>query len=187
MRAVLLLAVVALVLLLAGWVVATYNRLVRQHNQVQAAGAQVDVQLKRRHDLILNLVRTVRGYAAHERTTLHAVVLAREDAVAAVGGPRLEQAAAERTLSRAVDRMLALAEAYPDLKASENFVELQAGLAGTEDKIAYARQFLNSAVQTMNTTVQSFPSNVVARLGGFGLAEYFRASPHERGAVAVRL
>ena len=181
MRAVLLL-VALLVLLLAGWAVATYNRLVRQRNQVQAAGAQVDVQLKRRHDLILNLVRTVRGYAAHERTTLHGVVLAREGAVAAVGGPRGEQAAAERTL----DRLLALAEAYPDLKASESFVTLQAGLSGTEDKIAYARQFLNSAVQTMNTTVQSFPSNVVARLGGFGLAEYFQAAPNERGAVAVQ-
>jgi LemA protein len=185
MRAVLLL-VALLVLLLAGWAVATYNRLVRQRNQVQAAGAQVDVQLKRRHDLILNLVRTVRGYAAHERTTLHEVVLAREGAVAAVGGPRGEQAAAERTLSRAVDRLIALAEAYPDLKASESFVALQAGLSGTEDKIAYARQFLNSAVQTMNTTVQSFPSNVVARLGGFGLAEYFQAAPNERGAVAVQ-
>jgi len=183
---VLLAAVVLVVLFLGGWFVATYNRLVRQRNQVQAAGAQVDVQLKRRHDLIPNLVETVRGYAAHERGTLDAVVSARQGAVASVGAPRGAQAAAEGALTQALGRLFALAEAYPNLKANQNFLALQGELAGTEDKIAYSRQFYNSAVQTLNTTVQSLPSNVVAGIGGFRTAEYFRAVGDERGPVSVR-
>jgi len=175
-----------LVVLVAFWFIATYNRLVRQRNQVQAAGAQVDVQLKRRHDLIPNLVETVRGYAAHERGTLDAVVTARQGAVATVGAPRAAQAQAEGALSQALSRLLAVAEAYPDLKANQNFLALQGELGATEDKIAYSRQFLNSAVQTFNTSVQSVPTNLVAGIGGFRVADFFQAAGDERGPVSVR-
>jgi len=177
---------VLLVVLVLGWFIATYNRLVAQRNQVQAAGAQIDVQLKRRHDLIPNLVETVKGYAAHERGTLDAVVVARQGAAAAVGAGRAEQAAAEGVLTQSLGRLLAVAEAYPDLKANQNFLALQGELAVTEDKIAYSRQFLNSAVQTINTTIQSVPSNLVAGIGGFRPAEYFEAADDERGSVSVR-
>jgi len=158
---------VVLLVLLVLWFVVTYNRLVQQRNQVQAAGAQIDVQLKRRHDLIPNLVETVRGYATHERSTLDAVVAARQGAVASVGAPRGQQAQAEGALTQTLGRLFALAEAYPDLKANQNFLALQGELAGTEDKIAYSRQFFNSAVQTLNTSVQSLPSALVAGVGGF--------------------
>jgi len=181
------LAVVAVVVIvLIAWFVGTYNRLVQQRNQVQAAGAQVDVQLKRRHDLIPNLVETVRGYATHERSTLDAVVAARQGAVSSVGAPRGTQAAAEGALTQALGRLFAVAEAYPDLKANQNFLALQGELASTEDKIAYSRQFFNTAVQTLNTSVQSLPSNLVAGIGGFRAAEYFQADSDERGAVSVR-
>ena len=140
----------------------------RQRNQVRASWAQIDVQLKRRYDLIPNLVETVKGYAAHERDTLDAVVAARSGAMSgrpapasAIGPPR------KTSLTQALGRLFALAEAYPDLKANQNFAALQGELANTEDKIAYARQFYNSAVQTFNTSVQSLPTNVIAGIGGF--------------------
>jgi LemA protein len=177
-----------LAVVLAGWALVAYNRLVRQRNQVQASWAQIDVQLKRRHDLIPNLVETVKGYAAHERGTLDAVVAARNNAVAAaardpgVGG----RAAAESVLTQTLGRLFALAEAYPDLKANQNFAALQGELANTEDKIAYARQFYNSAVQTYNTSVQSLPTNVVAGVGGFRVTAFFEAEGGERGPVQVR-
>ncbi len=178
--------IAVVVLLLLVWGVTTYNRLVRQRNQVEAAGSQVDVQLKRRHDLIPNLVETVKGYAGHERATLEAVVAARQQAVSAESGTRPEQAAAENQLTQTLGRLFALSEAYPDLKANQNFLSLQAELSATEDKLAYARQFLNTAVQTLNTTVESFPSNLVANVGGFKQAEYFEAVGDERGPVTVR-
>jgi LemA protein len=174
------------VLLVLGWFIGTYNRLIQQRNQVQAAGAQIDVQLKRRHDLIPNLVESVKGYAGHERGTLEAVVAARQGAVAAVGAPHGQQAAAEGALTATLGRLFAVAEAYPALLANQNFLALQGELAGTEDKIAYSRQFLNSAVQTLNTTVASVPSNLVAGIGGFRPAEYFQAADDERGSVSVR-
>ncbi|WP_088283024.1 LemA family protein [Kineosporia sp. A_224] len=178
-----------LVLLVVGvllWGVVIYNRLVARRQQVAASGAQVDVQLKRRHDLVPNLVETVRGYAVHERGTFEAVTAARGSAVAALGGPREPQAQAEAALGGALSRLLAIGEAYPDLRASATFHALQSELADTEDKIAYARQFLNGSVQGLNTAVQSFPSSVVAGLTGFGPAEYFRAADEDRGPVAVR-
>jgi len=175
-----------LVVAVLGWGIATFNALVRRRNQVQAAGAQIDVQLKRRHDLIANLVQTVQGYAQHERGTLEAVVTARQGAMAATGAPRGAQAAAEGALTHALGRLLAVAEAYPELTANQNFLALQGELAATEDKIAYARQFLNSAVQTLNTSVESVPGNLVAALGGFRRAEYFEAADGERGDVRVR-
>jgi LemA protein len=178
--------VAVVVVLLLGWVVGTYNRLVRQRNQVRAAGGQVDVQLRRRHELIPNLVETVKGYATHERGTLEAVVAARDAAVAREGSGRAEQAAAENALTGTLGRLFALAEAYPDLKANQNFLALQAELAATEDKLAYARQFLNTAVQTFNTSVESFPANLVAGAGGFRQAEFFEAGGDERGPVRVQ-
>jgi LemA protein len=179
--------VVLLVVVVAGWALVTYNRLVRQRNQVQASWAQIDVQLKRRHDLIPNLVETVKGYAAHERGTLEAVVAARSGAMSAAAAPGPGgRAEAENMLTQALGRLFALAEAYPDLKANQNFAALQAELATTEDKIAYARQFFNSAVQTMNTSVQSVPTNLVAGLGGFRTMDFFEAAGAERGPVQVR-
>src|SRR5688500_11210018 len=152
-------AVALLVVLVLGWAVATYNRLVRLRNQVEASWAQIDVQLKRRHSLIPNLVETVKGYAAHERGTLDAVVTARAGAVNAAD--TADRAQAEGVLTQALGRLFALAEAYPDLKANQNFAALQSELAATEDKIAYARQFYNSAVQTLNGAVQSVPTNII--------------------------
>ncbi|BCB90767.1 LemA family protein [Phytohabitans suffuscus] len=177
-----------LAVIVVGWALAAYNRLVRQRNQVQASWAQIDVQLKRRHDLIPNLVETVKGYAAHERGTLDAVVAARNNAVtAATHGPGVGgRAAAENVLTQTLGRLFALAEAYPDLKANQNFAALQAELANTEDKIAYARQFYNSAVQTYNTSVQSLPTNIVAGAGGFRTTDFFEAGGGERGPVQVR-
>jgi LemA protein len=172
--------------ILIGWALATYNRLVRQRNQVDAAWAQIDVQLKRRYDLIPNLVETVKGYAAHERGTLDAVVQARNTAVAASGQGAGTRAEAENALTQTLGRLFALAEAYPNLKANENFMSLQGELSGTEDKIAYARQFYNSAVQTYNTSTQSIPTNIVAGMGGFRARDLFLAVGDERGPVQVR-
>jgi LemA protein len=178
--------VVLIVIALAFWAIGTYNKLVRQRNQVQAASAQIDVQLKRRHDLIPNLVETVKGYAAHERGTLDAVVQARAAAVAARDAGPARRAEAEGELSQVLSRLMAITEAYPDLKANQNFLALQTELGNTEDKIAYARQFFNNAVQTINTTIQSVPSNVIAGLGKFPIEEYFAAEGAERDATSVR-
>ena len=169
------------------WALMSYNRLVRLRNQVDASWAQIDVQLKRRYDLIPNLVETVRGYAAHERGTLDAVVTARGGAIAAAQSPGVAgRAQAENAVSQTLGRLFALAEAYPDLKANRNFSALQSELAETEDKIAYARQFYNSAVQSLNTAVQTLPTNVIAGVGGFRSRDYFEAAGGERGPVQVR-
>jgi LemA protein len=177
-----------LLLILLIWALTAYNRLVRQRNQVRASWAQIDVQLTRRHDLIPNLVETVRGYARHERATLEAVVAARNGAVQA-GQARAKAAAragAENALTQSLGRLFALSEAYPDLRASHNFAALQQELAETEDKIAYARQFYNSAVQTLTNTVQSVPTNLVAELAGVQPPDYFEAVGAERGPVQVQ-
>ena len=180
------LVVLVVVVLLGLWAVSAYNRLVRQRNQVQAASAQIDVQLKRRHDLIPNLVETVKGYAAHESGTLEAVVQARQNAVSANGAGPAERAEAEGELTAVLSRLMVVSEAYPDLKANQNFAALQTELSTTEDKIAYARQFLNNAVQTYNTSIQSVPTNLLAGVGGFKPEEFFQASGDERGNVSVR-
>jgi LemA protein len=177
-----LLAVVIIV-----WAAVSYNRLVRLRNQVDGSWAQIDVQLKRRYDLIPNLVETVRGYAAHERGTLEGVVAARGNAINAAQTPGLaDRAEAENVLTQALGRLFALAEAYPDLKANQNFAALQAELANTEDKIAYARQFYNSAVQSFNTATQTLPTNIIAGIGGFKARDFFEAAGGERGPVQVR-
>jgi LemA protein len=168
------------------WALTAYNKLVRQRNQVDASWAQIDVQLKRRYDLIPNLVETVKGYAAHERGTLDAVINARNSAVAASGQGPAGRADAENVLSQTLGRLFALAEAYPNLKANENFMSLQGELANTEDKIAYARQFYNASVQTYNTSTQSIPTNIIAGVGGFRAKDLFQAAGDERGPVQVR-
>jgi LemA protein len=168
------------------WAIATYNRLVRLRNQVQAAWAQIDVQLKRRHSLIPNVVETVKGYAGHERGTFEAVVQARNAAVAVQGQGPGQQAPAEGMLTQALGRLFALAEAYPELKANQNFLALQNELRDTEDRIAYSRQFYNSAVQTLNQSIQSIPTNIIAGMGGFHQETYFQAVGDERQDVQVR-
>ena len=179
-------AVCLVVVLLLAWGLTGYNKLVRQRNQVDAAWAQIDVQLKRRYDLIPNLVETVKGYAAHERGTLDAVVQARNSAVNAAGQAPAARAQAENALTQTLGRLFALAEAYPNLKANQNFLGLQNELSNTEDKIAYARQFYNSAVQTYNTSTQSIPTNIIAGVCGFRARDLFQAMGDERGPVQVR-
>jgi LemA protein len=149
----------------------TYNGLVRLRNRVEAAWAQIDVQLKRRYDLIPNLVEAVKGYAAHERQTLEAVIAARNAGMNAQGPA--QQAQAENLISGALKSLFAVAEAYPELKANQNFLQLQEELTGTEGRIAYARQFYNDTVQRLNTKIQSFPANVMAGMFGFKEREYF--------------
>jgi LemA protein len=178
--------VVALVVLLALAVVVSYNRFVRQRNLVAESWRQVDVELTRRHDLVPNLVETVKGYAAHERTVLSNVVAARSAAVAAPTVPA--KAEAETQLAGSLRGLFAVAEAYPDLKAAGPFQQLQAQLAETEDRIAAARRFYNGNVRALNTRVEAFPSSVVASLGHFEKADYFQTDdPATRAPVEVHL
>ncbi|MFJ6937806.1 LemA family protein [Streptomyces sp. NPDC101132] len=167
------------------WLVMTYNRLVALRNQTSASWAQIDVQLKRRHDLIPNLVATVARYAEHERGTLEAVTAARGAATAG-GLDTAARAQAENLLTAKLGGLLAVAEAYPELAAGDSFLRLQRELTGTEDKIAYARQFYNSAVQSYNTAQESFPGSLVAGLGGHRRGEFFEAEEGAREAVQVR-
>jgi len=179
-----LVVLLVLLVLAAVAVIAVYNRLVTSRNAVDNAWAQVDVQLTRRHDLVPNLVETVRGYAAHERQTLDSVTAARAAAVSA-SGPE-QQAQAENVLTGALRSLFAVAEAYPDLKAAQNFAQLQGELADTENRIAYSRQYYNDAVLTYNNAVQTVPTNLVAGATGFRTREFFTAPDGERGPVQVR-
>lgn len=166
------------------WVIAIYNALVRMRNEIENAWAQIDVQLKRRHDLIPNLVETVKGYAKHERETLEKVIQARNMAQSA---PNMAaRAEAENMLTGALKSLFALAESYPDLKANQNFMALQEELTSTENKVAFARQFLNDRVLAYNTKIQSFPDNLVASNLGFTRREFFELKePSEREAPRV--
>jgi len=164
--------IVALIVILAIWAIASYNGLVRLRNLVQEAWRQIDVELKRRHDLIPNLVETVKGYASHERETLEAVTAART-AAAAPGASVQQQAQNEGMLSAALGRLFAVAEAYPQLKANENFLGLQRELSATEDRIAAGRRYYNANVRTLNTKVESFPSSILAGMFHFSRADYF--------------
>jgi LemA protein len=178
-----LIVIIVIVVLLALYVISVYNGLVGLKNKIENAWAQIDVQLKRRYDLIPNLVETVKGYAAHERETLEAVIQARNMAMAAQGPA--QQAQAENVISGALKSLFALSEAYPDLKANQNFLNLQEELTGTEGRIAYARQFYNDTVYRYNTKIQSFPAVVIAKRFGFTEREYFEADDESRGPVAV--
>jgi len=171
--------VVVLLLLLVG----VYNGLVRARNQTKNAWAQIDVQLKRRHDLIPNLVETVKGYKNFERETLEAVTNARNLAQKAVGTGVGAQAKAEGELSGALSRLLAVVENYPDLKANKNFLALQEELTSTENKISFSRQFYNDSVLGYNNKIQMFPSNVVAGMTGFKAGEFFQVTVAEEKEV----
>ena len=165
------LIVLAVIVVVILWVITIYNGLVAMRQRVNQSFADVDVQLRQRHDLVPNLVETVKGYAAHERGTLDEVVKARNAAVAAQGPA--QQAAAENMLSGALRQLFALAEAYPDLKANASFQQLQAELTDIENKIAAARRFFNNAVQEYNTGIQRFPAALFAASLGFAPKEFF--------------
>jgi len=167
-----IIAIVAFVVIVALWAVSAYNSLVRLRNLVQEAWRQIDVELQRRHDLIPNLVETVKGYAKHEASTLEAVTQARTIA-AAPGSSPAEQAQQENMLTQALGRLFAVAEAYPDLKANQNFIQLQQELTNTEDRIAAGRRFYNANVRELNTRCETFPSAIIANMFGFKRAEYF--------------
>jgi len=170
------------VLVIAG--VISYNRFVTQRNLIRDAWANIDTELRRRYDLIPNLVETVRGYAAHERETFEAVTQARAMAAAATGSPA-EQAAAEGPLVAALRQLMLVVEAYPTLKADQNFLHLQGELANTEDRLQTSRRFYNANVREYNTRVQSFPSMIVARLGNFVEEEFFEVDDALRGDEGV--
>ena len=170
------------VLIVLFWAVAQYNGFVRLRNLVQESWRQIDVELHRRHDLIPNLMETVKGYAAHERGVFDEVAAARAAAAGPASGPA-DQAAKENQLTQALGRLFAVAEAYPQLRASENFGQLQAELTNTEDRIAAGRRFYNANVRTLNTKVETFPPNVIAKMFGFQRAEYFEVdNPAVRNA-----
>lgn len=178
-----LIAGVVIVAVLAA-IVFIYNGLVRLRNRTDNAWAQVDVQLNRRYDLIPNLVETVKGYASHEQSTFEQVVTARNQAISAATVE--EQAQADNVLTGALRQLFALAESYPDLKASQNFSELQAQLAETENKVAVSRQIYNDAVLTFNNRVQTVPSNLVAAMSGFTIKPFFDAPGEADQAPEVR-
>ena len=172
--------VLGVIVVLVAWIIMIYNQLVAMRQRVGQAFADVDVQLKQRHDLIPNLVETVKGYAAHERGTLEEVVKARNAAMTAQGPA--QQAAAENMLSGALRQLFALSEAYPDLKANQNFQQLQAEISDVENKIAASRRFFNNAVQEYNTGIQQFPAALFAAALGFSQRTFFDVG-EERAVV----
>lgn len=175
------------VLAVVGGIVALYNRLVQLRNQVKNAWRQIDVQLKRRHDLIPNLVETVKDYMGYEQETLQQVIQARSRAVETEGQGPEAALGAEQALSGALGRLFALMENYPDLKANQNVANLMEELAATENRIAFARQFYNDSVMAKNNAVETFPSNIVASLFGFKHATYFEIETREREVPRVDL
>ena len=179
-----LLIIIGIVVVLALIGIVMYNGLIRRRNQVENGWAQIDVQLKRRIDLIPNLVETVKGYAAHERETLDAVIKARNSAIAAPDTPNA-QAAADSQLTGALRQVFALSEAYPDLKANQNFLALQEELTATEGRVAYARQFYNDSVLSYNNKLQQFPTVFYARALKFERREYFEADEAARTVPTV--
>lgn len=176
--------VAAIVAALVLFVIGIYNRLVVLRNRIENAWAQIDVQLRRRYDLIPNLVETVKGYASHERTVFERVTEARAKAIAA--GSVAQQAQAENMLTQALRSLFAVAEAYPQLRANENFQKLQEELSETESKIAFSRQFYNDTVMQYDNMREAFPTNAVARLSAFGPREYFEAETGSREPVKVQ-
>ncbi len=180
------LALFGVVGLIAIYVIFTYNGFVTLSNQVNNAWSQIDVQLRRRYDLIPNLVNTVKGYAKHEKETFENVTKARAQMATAIdSGNVKDKAAANNMLTGALKSLFAVAENYPELKANENFKMLQEELSGTESKIAYARQFYNDNVMAFNNKVQYFPSNIIASMLGFKAREYFEIEEAAKGPVKV--
>ena len=174
--------ILVIIVLAVLFFVFAFNGAVRLRNRVDSAWSQISVQLQRRHDLIPNLLETVKGYAAHERQTLEAVTAARTGAVQAQQAGPAQQAQAENVLSGALRQLFALSESYPDLKANQNFLSLQEELTSTEDRISYARQFYNDSVQKYNTKIQTFPTMIVAGMFNFQKREFFEA---EQGSTEV--
>lgn len=183
-----LLIVIGVIAALAGFTIALYNSLIRLKNRVEEAWSDIDVQLKRRYDLIPNLIETVKGFASHERETLESVTKARADAMSAQeGGDAASQAEAENFLSGTLKSLFALSENYPDLKANANFLELQRELSDTEDKIMASRRFYNGNVRDFNTKLQVFPTNLIGNMLGFKERDYFEvADEKERENVKVK-
>ena len=174
---------IVVVVLLLLFVVGNYNKLVHARNKVENQFSQIDIQLKRRADLIPNLVETVKGYAKHEKETLQGVIEARNKAVSA--GSVNEKIEANNELTGALNKLLAVAEAYPDLKANDNFKDLQSNLKETEDKITYARQFYNDSAMNFNNVVQMFPSNIIAGMFGFKKFDYFKIDEKDKETPKV--
>lgn len=182
MSAVFIIVIVVLVLIL--WLAGGYNSLVKLRNMVRDQWSQIDVLLKRRTDLIPNMVETVKGYASHEKETLDAVISARNKAVSAT--TTKEEMEANGELSNALGRLLSITEAYPDLKANTNFMDLQSQLKETEDKISYARQFYNDTVLKYNNKCEMIPSSIVASLFHFEKAEFFKVTEADREVPQVK-
>lgn len=177
------LAILVIVVVAAFGLIAIYNRLIVLRNRVNNSWSQIDVQLRRRYDLIPNLVETVKGYASHERETFESVTQARNMAINAQTVK--EQGEAENMLTGALKSLFAVAEAYPDLKANQNFLSLQEELTNTEGKISYARQFYNDSAMSFNTAIQSFPSNIIAGMFGFTARDYFEIEAAAAAPVTV--
>ena len=176
--------ILAIVAVIAVYVIATYNGLVTLRNKVRDQLSQIDVQLKRRFDLIPNLVETVKGYAKHEKETLEEVVAARNTYLAA--GNTEDALKADGELNKTLSRLFALSENYPELKANENFINLQNELTNTEEKISYARTFYNDNVLNLNNKIEMFPSNIVANIFHFNKEKFFEAAEAERENVKVK-
>lgn len=176
--------ILGIVVVLVIVVILLYNGLIRSRNQVENAWSQIDVQLKRRIDLIPNLVETVKAYAAHEKETLDAVITARNRAMSAAADPH-SQAAADNAVAGALRQLFALSEAYPDLKANQNFLALQEELSATEGRVAYARQFYNDSVLNYNNKIQAFPTVILAKLASFDTREYFEADEGARDVPRI--
>src|SRR5947207_10423233 len=181
---ILLLILVGMIVVAGLWLMSAYNGLVVLRQAVKNAWAQIDVQLKRRHDLIPNLVNTVKGYAGHEKETFERVINARARATSATSPAEVIKAEGE--LSTALARLLAVSEAYPELKANQNFIALQEELSSTENRIAYARQFYNDSVAKLNTQVQVFPTVVIAGMFGFKEEPFFESPGEEKGVPTVK-
>jgi len=176
--------IIAIVVIVALYVISTYNSLVSLKNKVEDQASQIDVELKRRFDLIPNLIETVKGYTKHEKETLESVVNARNKYVSADNlGDQLE---ADGELTSAISKLFALTESYPDLKANENFMNLQTELSEIEEKIVYARQFYNDSVLMLNNKIEMFPSNVIANMFKFTKKDFFEATKEERQNVKVK-
>lgn len=181
---IIIIAVVGVVLLLVFYSIGVYNKLVNARNKVKDQFAQIDVQLKRRSDMIPNLVETVKGYAKHEENTLKEVVEARNKMNTA--NNINEEIAASNAITGALNKLFALSEAYPELKANENFISLQKDLKETEDKLSYARQFYNDSVLMYNNTREKFPSNIIAKIFGFKEISFFKADEKDKEVPNVK-
>ena len=177
--------IIVLIILLLVFIITVFNALIKLRNSVKDQWSQIDIQLKRRFDLIPNIVETVKAYAKHEEETLKEVVEARN--LYEKSTTHEEAINADLKLNEYVPKLIALAEAYPELKANENFVHLQKELSETEDKIAYARQFYSDSVLKYNNKLQTFPNNIIAKLFGFKAEEFFKANENERENVKVEL